>query len=112
MDFYIILEQIMNEKGLSIPDVARTCGLSDSTIRSILTRKAKRVDLYVAFKLHKGLNVSLERLNGVPEDKQLKNQSLEQITAIFSQLSSDNQAKLTELALLYLDAQRKSEERK
>lgn len=64
MDFYKILEDIMNEKNMGIPDVARACGLSDSTVRSIIDRKAKNVTLEVAFKMQRGLNVSLERLNG------------------------------------------------
>ena len=64
MYFYEILKSIMNEKNLSIPDVARLSGLPDSTIRSMLTRKNKTVALEVAFKLSRGLNVSLEQLNG------------------------------------------------
>ena len=64
MDFYQILLEIMDEKSFSIPDVARATGLSDSTIRSIISRKTKKVSLDVAFKMYKGLDVSLERLNG------------------------------------------------
>ena len=64
MDFYKILLDIMEEKSFNIPDVARATGLSDSTIRSIISRKTKNITLEVAFKLSKGLNVSLERLNG------------------------------------------------
>lgn len=64
MYFYEILQSIMDEKELSIPEVARLSGLTDSTVRSILARKNKTVALEVAFKLSKGLNVSLERLNG------------------------------------------------
>lgn len=64
MEFYKILESIMKEKDMGIPDVARACGLSDSTVRSIIDRKAKNVTLEVAFKMQRGLNVSLERLNG------------------------------------------------
>ena len=71
MDFYQILLEIMNEKSLNIPDVARATGLSDSTIRSIISRKTKNVSLDVAFKMHKGLEVSLERLNG----EEMKNTS-------------------------------------
>lgn len=67
MDFYLILQEIMDEKGINIPTVARLCNLSDGTVRSILVRKQKNVALEVAFKLSKGLNVSLERLNGLPE---------------------------------------------
>ena len=64
MDFYKILEDIMQQKSISIPDVARMCNLPDSTIRSIISRKSKTVALEVAFKISKGLNISLEELNG------------------------------------------------
>jgi len=64
MEFYEILLGIMNEKGLSIPAVAAACGLTDSTVRSIIQRKQKRVSLDIAFKMKDGLGVSLQRLNG------------------------------------------------
>ena len=64
MNFYEILLSIMEEKDLKIPDVARLSGLTDSTVRSIINRKNKTVALEVAFKLSKGLNVPIERLNG------------------------------------------------
>ncbi len=64
MYFYEILQSIMEERNLSISEVARLSGLPDSTVRSILSRKNKTVALEVAFKLAKGLDVSLERLNG------------------------------------------------
>lgn len=54
----------MQQKSISIPDVARMCNLPDSTIRSIISRKSKTVALEVAFKISKGLNISLEELNG------------------------------------------------
>lgn len=113
VDFYKILQDIMDEKGLSIPDVARACALSDSTIRSIIERKTKNVSLEVAFKMQHGLNVSLERLNGdskIQEPAINTDSRLSEIDSIFKSLSADNQSKLTELALLFLDAQRKNEE--
>lgn len=67
MEFYKILENIMEEKGLKVADVAKASGLTDSTVRSIFDRKQKKVALNVAFKLADGLGVSLERLNGMPE---------------------------------------------
>lgn len=67
MNFYQILQSIMDEKGMTVAAVARVCGLSDGTVRSIVTRKQKNVALEVAFKLSDGLGVSLERLNGMPE---------------------------------------------
>ena len=63
-ELHIILQEIMNEKGLNIAEVSRLCGLPDSTVRGIITRKQKSTALEVAFKLSKGLNVTLERLNG------------------------------------------------
>lgn len=65
MEFHEILSLIMQEKGLSIPDVARLCGLTDSTVRSIIDRHQKKIALSVAFKLSEGLGVSLQRLNGI-----------------------------------------------
>jgi transcriptional regulator with XRE-family HTH domain len=103
MEFYKILACIMDEKGLSIPDTARACGLPDSTIRSILTRKNKTVSLEVAFKISNGLGVTLERLSG--ETEIVPNSETPTLDAIFQQLSEDNRSKLTELALLYLNAQ-------
>jgi transcriptional regulator with XRE-family HTH domain len=64
MYFYEILQNIMKERSLSIPDVARMTGLSDSTIRSSIVNKYKGVSLEVAAKIAKGLNVDLDVLNG------------------------------------------------
>jgi transcriptional regulator with XRE-family HTH domain len=63
MEFYKVLQEMLNEKGLTIPEAARICGLSDSTIRTILVRKNKSVSLDVAFKLATGLGVSIDKLN-------------------------------------------------
>lgn len=68
MEFYKILQNIMEEKNLSIPEVARLCDLTDSTVRSIFDRKQKKISLNIAFKMSKGLHVSLERLNGEKEN--------------------------------------------
>lgn len=76
-DIYEILLEIMEERSMNIPDVARACGLSDSTVRGIITRKQKSVALEVAFKLAFGLNVSLERLNGMPEAQDNQMQEIE-----------------------------------
>lgn len=64
MYFYEILQRIMNQRNLKVADVARLCNLSDSTVRSIFSRKQKSVALDVAFKLSDGLNISLKELNG------------------------------------------------
>lgn len=69
MDFYLVLEQIMRERDLSIPDIARATGLSDSTLRSAITHKHKNVALEVAFKISAGLGVSMEYLNTGTDSK-------------------------------------------
>lgn len=74
MEFYKILREIMEERQLTVAQVARQCGLSDSTVRSIFDRKQKKIALEVAFKLSEGLYVSLERLNGM-EDKDTKKEN-------------------------------------
>lgn len=64
MEFYRIFNEILSEKNLTIPDVARMTGLRDSTLRSIISRKQSNVVLEIAFKISNALDVSLERLNG------------------------------------------------
>ena len=93
MDFYQVLLEIMEEKSFSIPDVARATGLSDSTIRSIISRKTKNVSLDVAFKMYKGLGVSLERLNG----EEIKNTSKDNNLSQEETTLLENYNKLNEL---------------
>lgn len=69
MDVYEILSEIMEYEGLSIANVAKKCGLPDSTVRGIVTRKQKTISLEVAFKISNGLGVSLEKLNGMEENR-------------------------------------------
>ncbi len=67
MSFYAVLQEILQEKNLSVSEAARICSLPDSTLRSIITRKNKTAALEVAMKISKGLSVSLERLNGMED---------------------------------------------
>lgn len=69
MAVYEVLQDIMCERNLSIADIARICNLPDSTVRGIIRRKQNSIALDVAFRLSDGLGVSLERLNGIPENK-------------------------------------------
>jgi len=75
MDVYEVLSDIMAYEGLSIAQVAKKCGLPDSTVRGITTRKQKTVSLDVAYKLSDGLGVSLERLNGMKDPNENKERS-------------------------------------
>ena len=73
MEFYKVLEKIMKSKDLTIPKVARLCNLSDSTVRSIFTRKQKTVALNIAFKIADGLCIPLEVLNGKEISEAIEN---------------------------------------
>lgn len=73
MEFYKVLEKIMKNKDLTIPEVARLCNLSDSTVRSIFTRKQKTVALNIAFKIADGLCIPLEVLNGKEISEAIEN---------------------------------------
>lgn len=74
MAVYKILEEIINERGLSVADIARICNLPDSTVRGIIRRKQETIALEVAFKISNGLGVSLEKLNGMPEKGRIATQ--------------------------------------
>lgn len=67
MEFYKVLQQIMDERGLTIAGIARASGVSDGTIRSAIVRRQKNVALDVACKISQGLNVSLDYLNNGEE---------------------------------------------
>ena len=107
MFFYEILENIMDEKSLKVSDVAKLSNLTDSTVRSMITRKNKTVSLEVAFKLSKGLNVSLEELNGenisqemlndkkkVNEIKKNISRQDEEILALYNQLDEGDKGEI------------------
>ena len=110
MDFYTILSEIMSEKGLSVADVARICDLTDSTVRSIIDRKQKKVALNVAFKLSDGLGVSLERLNGMPDTKispAMMAGDEEKLLNYYRGMNADGKARLMEQAELLVVKYRK-----
>ena len=92
MEFYKVLENLMKNKNLSIPDISRLTGLSDSTLRSIMSRKTKNISLEVAFKISEGLNVTLEELNGDVKYIQKMNKNIE--------LSKDEEQHIDDLRLL------------
>lgn len=77
---YEILQSIMDERGLTIAETARICNLPDSTVRGIITRKQKSIALEVAFKLSKGLGISLEYLNGDNKKSPVQKHEAEPVT--------------------------------
>lgn len=109
MYFYEILQSIMDEKKTSIADVARLSGLTDSTVRSIITRKNKTVALEVAFKLSKGLGVSLQRLNGetfeADSDTLKQNNVVDEITEKYTLLNDNSKKIVSNLVVQLLEMQ-------
>lgn len=92
MYFYEILQNIMDEKNLTIAEVARLSNLTDSTVRSIISRKNKTVALEVAFKLSKGLNVPIEYLADIKDNPNREQEN--HIIKNYRSLNQDGQAKL------------------
>ena len=70
IEIYKILKKVMEDRDLSVANIAKICDLPDSTVRGIIKRKQNTVALDVAFKLADGLNVSLEYLNGLDTENQ------------------------------------------
>ena len=98
-----ILNRIMDERNLKVAEVARICGLPDSTVRGIITRKQKSVALEVAFKLSDGLNISLRELNGQKEKKspeltEVSPGDVHPLLKIYNELNTDGQDRLMEYA--------------
>ena len=64
VELWQILQQAMKEREYKVADVAHICGLPDSTVRGIITRRQKSIALDVAFRLSRGLGIPLEVLAG------------------------------------------------
>ena len=100
MDFYYILQTILDEKELTIADAAKICNVPDSTLRSIVARKNKTVSLDVAMKISVGLGISLERLNGmkgkertgIPSNNNALHPAEKKLLEDFRTLNNDGQA--------------------
>lgn len=114
MEFYKILQEIMDDKNLTIAEVARMSKLSDSTVRSIITRKSKNVALDVAIKLSEGLNIGLNELNGEKglskENSKLNDYVSEQINLDLQDFTEEEQEEIRQFALFV--RQRKQQKRK
>lgn len=103
MEIYKIISDIMKNQNLSVADIAKKSNLPDSTVRGIITRKQKNIALEVAFKISQGLGVSLEYLNGMPEKKQIindtsMNANKHPLIEIYDNLNNEGQKNLMDYA--------------
>lgn len=112
MNFGEALKRIRESRGMNQSDFAKLLKTSRQTInryeKSMREPNIRTAATYAAI-----LGISLEELTGEKEQKPapVSEGGQSEIAAIFDQLDKDNQAKLFELARLYLDAQRKTEEK-
>ena len=100
MYFFQILQNIMNERNLKVSDISKMTDIPDSTLRSIINRKNKTVALDVAFKISKGLNIPIEKLNDENtfsnENINQLNNKLNKLNYYFNKLNSVGQEKAIE----------------
>ena len=100
MYFFEILQNIMNERNLKVSDISKMTDIPDSTLRSIINRKNKTVALDVAFKISKGLNIPIEKLNDENtfsnENINQLNNKLNKLNYYFNKLNSVGQEKAIE----------------
>ncbi len=100
MYFFEILQNIMNERNLKVSDISKMTDIPDSTLRSIINRKNKTVALDVAFKISKGLNIPIEKLNdeNICSNKNINqlDNKLNKLNYYFNKLNSVGQEKAIE----------------
>ena len=90
----------MNERNLKVSDISKMTDIPDSTLRSIINRKNKTVALDVAFKISKGLNIPIEKLNdeNICSNKNINqlDNKLNKLNYYFNKLNSVGQEKAIE----------------
>ena len=119
MEFAQRLALLLEEKGVSRGKLARAAGVHTSTVTNWINGKKPTIDNLISVAEFFGVPISF-----LTDDTNISENILEQkekpttengsgqseIDFIFSQLTPANQTKLLELARLYLDHQRKTEE--
>ncbi len=77
MSFYVILQNVLEEKGMTVTEAARVCKIPYSTLKSIIRRKSETTTLEIALKISEGLEVPLQQLIGEGETVVKESQLLE-----------------------------------
>lgn len=75
MDFYVILQNLLYDQGLTVSEAARICKIPYSTLNSIIRREGKTTSLEIAMKISEGLQVPIECLNGNAENSPPPNET-------------------------------------
>lgn len=64
MSFGGNLSKLLEARHISIAEASRLTGVHDSTLRSIISRNSNDVAMSVAIKISRGLNISIDEING------------------------------------------------
>ena len=102
------IKRLCKEKNTTIAAIERACGFGNGSIRKwdSASPAYERIESVADF-----LGVSVSEITSEQKEKPApKRDGLKEIDAIFDQLTPSRQAKLLELARLYLDDQRRNEE--
>ena len=77
MSFYSILQNFLEEKGMTVTEAARVCEIPYSTLNSIIRRKSETTTLEIALKISEGLDIPLHQLFSEEETTLIEAQLLE-----------------------------------
>lgn len=112
MDFKDKIRSLRTEMGATLEQIGNEVGVSKATVKRWESGEIANIRRDKIYKLAQALHTTPAYLMGW-DDEQLPSMTtkeLSEIDSIFSQLTPSRQTKLLELARLYLDDQRKSEE--
>lgn len=112
-NLYENLLSLCDEKGITGAKMCTDIGISKSLMTGLKKKRREGITTDTAQKIADYFGVSVDRVLGTEQKEKAdspKGTGLSEIDIIFSQLTPSRQAKLIELARLYLDDQRRSEE--
>lgn len=110
---YESIKKLCDERGIKPGKMCAEIGISRGLISDLKSERTKSITSETAQKIADYFGVSVDRVLGTEQKEKAdspKGTGLSEIDIIFSQLTPSRQAKLIELARLYLDDQRRSEE--
>lgn len=108
MDFSQWIQEEMKRLDLTNYRLAKISGVHQTTISNILNGKKPQIE--TERKIRDAISEISSNLPDQKENPAPKWDGLKEIDAIFEQLTPSRQAKLLELARLYLEDQRRNEE--
>ena len=112
MDFGKKLAELLKEKGISVPQLARMSGVNQNSLYSYIRRNTQKMDPVVMQKIANAIGVELGYFLGETTENSNEPVSFsgtgserEAISLLFLSLTEENQQKLLEYARLLLTVQ-------